>query len=294
MKYKIKTVARLTGFKADLLRSWERRHNLLRPERTEGGHRLYTDDDLAVLQEVRRLMSDGRSIGAIAQAGRDELLAAGRRRRNQGRETWGGPRPTVRHLAEEELQSRRADLIRAAVQVDQLRMIRSLQNLFEVGEFRQVVEQVLAPVSERIGELWKEGVCPVAGEHLAASAIRGRLLDILAREVGAQNSNKGPLVVIACFPGELHENAALFWALNQVWSGRRVVWLGADLPFDELQEACERLMPDQIHLSVTTREVYEAAKEGLEIFSGRWSPRVQVLVGGRGAEPALQSTMEAG
>ena len=90
MKYKIKTVARLTGFKADLLRSWERRHNLLRPERTEGGHRLYTDDDLAVLQEVRRLMSDGRSIGAIAQTGRDELLAAGRRRRNEGRETCLG------------------------------------------------------------------------------------------------------------------------------------------------------------------------------------------------------------
>ena len=73
--YKIGTLSRLTGFSPLLLRAWERRFALLAPERGEGGQRLYTDDDLAVLRHVRALMDDGRSIGEIARSGRDALLA---------------------------------------------------------------------------------------------------------------------------------------------------------------------------------------------------------------------------
>ncbi len=79
--YKIGTLSRLTGFSPILLRAWERRFTLLVPERGEGGQRLYTDDDLAVLRRVRGLMDDGRSIGEIARAGRKALLHARRRPR---------------------------------------------------------------------------------------------------------------------------------------------------------------------------------------------------------------------
>ena len=51
--YKMSTISQRTGFSPALLRAWERRHGLLDPQRTEGGHRLYTDDDLAVLAQVK-------------------------------------------------------------------------------------------------------------------------------------------------------------------------------------------------------------------------------------------------
>jgi DNA-binding transcriptional MerR regulator len=293
MKHKINTVARLTGFKPDLLRSWERRHGLLRPERTEGGHRLYTDDDLAVLQAVRRLMSEGRSIGAIAQTGREELLASSRRRRGPASDHWQGPRPALRRLTDEEIRARKGDLVRAAVQVDQPRLMRHLRELFETTEPRQAVEEVLQPVGERIGELWREGVCSIAGEHLASSAIRGRLLDLLSREVGLQDSRTGLRVVVACFPGELHENPALQWALGLTWEGRRVIWLGGDLPFSELGDACDRLMPDEIHLSVMTRETFERSRVEYEAFVAKWERRVRVVVGGGGV-PDVATVAEAG
>ena len=73
--YKMGTIAELSGFSPELLRAWERRHALLEPERTEGGHRLYTDDDLRVLRRVKSLLDQGRSIGEVAQRGRAALLA---------------------------------------------------------------------------------------------------------------------------------------------------------------------------------------------------------------------------
>jgi DNA-binding transcriptional MerR regulator len=72
------TVSRLTGFKPDLLRAWESRHQLLAPERGPGGQRLYSDKDVAVLHSVRALLAEGRSIGEIALIGRRRLAELSR------------------------------------------------------------------------------------------------------------------------------------------------------------------------------------------------------------------------
>ncbi len=72
--YKMGTIARLSGFSPELLRAWERRYGLLDPSRGSGGQRLYGDDDLRVLERVRALLSEGRSIGEVAQVGRARLL----------------------------------------------------------------------------------------------------------------------------------------------------------------------------------------------------------------------------
>jgi DNA-binding transcriptional MerR regulator len=68
------TVSRLTGFKPELLRAWESRHGLLAPERGPGGQRLYSDKDMAILQGVRALLDQGRSISEIAALGRRQLF----------------------------------------------------------------------------------------------------------------------------------------------------------------------------------------------------------------------------
>jgi PAS domain S-box-containing protein len=77
--YKISTLARLTGLSPVVIRNWERRYQLLAPQRTEGGHRLYTEADRVTLQRVRKLQDAGRSIGeivALARAPSSEAEAA--------------------------------------------------------------------------------------------------------------------------------------------------------------------------------------------------------------------------
>jgi hypothetical protein len=73
-KYKIKTVAALTGLQPGLLRAWEKRYGFLEPARIDSRHRLYSEEDVEVLSSIRKLLDEGRSIGEVAALGRGVLL----------------------------------------------------------------------------------------------------------------------------------------------------------------------------------------------------------------------------
>ena len=73
-QFKMKKIAEITGFSPTLLRAWERRYNFLEPDRLPGGHRIYTEQDLQVLQRVKELLDAGHSVGEAAAQGRDSLL----------------------------------------------------------------------------------------------------------------------------------------------------------------------------------------------------------------------------
>jgi MerR family glutamine synthetase transcriptional repressor len=62
--YTIGAASRLTGIPIWTLR-WIERHGLLRPSRTQGRQRLYTDGDLDRLREVRALMEKKVNLAGI-------------------------------------------------------------------------------------------------------------------------------------------------------------------------------------------------------------------------------------
>lgn len=71
--YKIGTVSKLTGISPDTLRIWERRYEVVTPQRSPGGGRLYTTEDIARLKLIRRLVNMGDTIGVVAGLSHDEL-----------------------------------------------------------------------------------------------------------------------------------------------------------------------------------------------------------------------------
>lgn len=72
-RYRIGAVSRLTGIPTDTLRIWERRYELVQPQRTEKGGRLYSQDDVTRLTMIKALVDRGHAIGTIARLGGDEL-----------------------------------------------------------------------------------------------------------------------------------------------------------------------------------------------------------------------------
>src|SRR6056297_699800 len=60
--FPIRVVSRLTGINPVTIRAWERRYGLVMPERTPGGHRLYSRADVEVLRAASRLVDQGVSI----------------------------------------------------------------------------------------------------------------------------------------------------------------------------------------------------------------------------------------
>ena len=73
--YEIHEVAELTGLAAARLRAWERRYEVVRPERQPNGYRAYTADQVALLRAFARLIDSGERIGELAARPRAEVLA---------------------------------------------------------------------------------------------------------------------------------------------------------------------------------------------------------------------------
>src|SRR5512145_944070 len=78
--YNLKAVVQETGLKADTLRAWERRYGLPQPERSGGGHRLYSQRDMEIIKWLIDRQEEGMSISravdlwrSLEEEGRDPL-----------------------------------------------------------------------------------------------------------------------------------------------------------------------------------------------------------------------------
>lgn len=267
--FKMATIAERTGFSPELLRAWERRHGLLEPDRTLGGHRLYTEDDLAVLRRVRELLDQGRTIGEIAAMGRPALLSAARR----------GAAPAEPRDPAPALDRLRGQLVTGAAELDARGVERALDEAFALATPVSVLEQVLEPALTEIGELWASGRVTVAGEHLVSAKVAARLSQLIT--VATPGDAGAEVAVVACLPGEQHEIGAMFAAYALARRGLRVAWLGGSLPLEDLEGACRRLQPAVLCLSVARADVL-AAHEPQLIAMARRLARPRILLGGQG------------
>jgi DNA-binding transcriptional MerR regulator len=71
--YSIKDLEYHTGIKAHTIRIWEKRYNILEPQRTDSNIRMYTEDELKKLLNVAYLNRNGLKISKIAKLSEDEL-----------------------------------------------------------------------------------------------------------------------------------------------------------------------------------------------------------------------------
>lgn len=62
--YSMGVAERLTGLTARQIRYWEL-NGLIKPARTPGGHRMYSEADLTRLKEVKRLLNDGMTLERV-------------------------------------------------------------------------------------------------------------------------------------------------------------------------------------------------------------------------------------
>ena len=74
-KYSIKELERLSGIKAHTIRIWEKRYNIIEPERNTTNIRFYSDDDLKKIINVSVLNSHGINISKIRNRHKAKLLA---------------------------------------------------------------------------------------------------------------------------------------------------------------------------------------------------------------------------
>lgn len=239
----LRVVARRAGLSADVLRAWERRYKAVVPVRTDTGRRMYSSGDVERLILLRRLTLAGHSIGRIAAYPSEKLRAMASedsRLRVSSEESSNGQVD----LADPVGIDACLDAIRACDQT-------ALNELIARASLNHtpssLVEKFLSPLMTQVGELWHEGKLRIAAEHLATSTIRsfvGGLLQSLAPGTNA------PIVIVATPAGQQHEMGALFAAATAAQAGWSVLYLGANLPAEEIAAAARTSKARAVALSV--------------------------------------------
>jgi MerR family transcriptional regulator, light-induced transcriptional regulator len=260
---RIGELSRRTGVAPELLRAWERRYGLLRPDRSEGGFRLYSDADERRVEAMKEQLKKGYAAAEAARLATDGASAGEARAQGDDGELT--------------LEARR--LREALDAFDEAAAQASLDNLFAAFTVETVLAAVVLPYLAELGERWATGDATVAQEHFASNPIRGRLLG-LARGWGAAD---GPRAVLACAPGELHDLGLIAFGVTLNRRGWAVAYLGPDTPVESLTDAVARLKPDLVVVSATTKRRLTPLVEPLAQL-GR---STAVAVAGAGAATGL-------
>lgn len=266
--HRINRVAKLTGLSRDVIRVWERRYGLLRPQRGVNRYRLYTDEDVALLRFIRAEMEQGQAIGELAATGRDKLL-----RRMRATTRFSEP-PVAAH------QTAVADLAASLEPLNRAAFERRLNDLLAVLPFGDALRHVLLPLQVRVGDLWHEGRISEAVEHYVTKQVQKRLFSMMGV---LPVSDEGKQVLVGCPPGEEHEVGAQAVAYLSAFHGCRTYYLGANVPVAALRRLCIDVRADLVLLSLVMRlppgQVAGLARQLAEQLGGL----CPVVVGGKGA-----------
>ncbi|MFL5014559.1 MerR family transcriptional regulator [Rhizobium sp.] len=235
---RIGELSRRSGVSVELLRAWERRYGLLRPQRSAGGLRLYSSVDVERVRAMQRHMTQGlaaREAAALVSQAPAEAAPA-----RTGAPPFDPPRA-------------RAELGDALEAFDEPRAQAVFDALLAVATLDALLSDVVMPYLHDLGDRWERGELSIAQEHFASNVLRGRLLG-LARGWGR---GEGPRALLACPEGERHDLALIAFGLALRERGWRIDYLGPDTPVESLEEAARRTDPSVVVLSAVRREPLE-------------------------------------
>lgn len=267
-------MTRLTGLSADVVRVWERRYGAVRPLRSQGGSRLYSEADIWRLRQLRQAIEKGHNIGQVANLPGEELerLIGDSRHRADSADPYTTVRERfIESIARMDVVAADGELSRAAT-------------LFPA---RPLVRNIIAPILTEVGDRWSHKDFGVAHEHVASNLVRGVISSLLRLYPPNEQAES---IVLATPSGERHEFGILLAALLAASRGWRVIYLGADLPAAETAHALRLTGSRYLALSLVTPHDLQITKD-IEALAELVPPTVRVWVGG-GEVPAYRATLD--
>jgi methanogenic corrinoid protein MtbC1 len=283
--YNMKAVEQQTGISAATLRAWERRYHLVEPKRTTSGYRLYSDRDIALLRWVRNQMTEGLTISRVV-AMVENLRSSGDSLFVDEDDT---PVPYYRDAPQPPNELVRP-LYDALVDMDDDRADEIIEQAFSMYTMATVYVELIAPTLIEIGEAWHRGDIFISTEHYATAYLRGRLLALLQAYPHRPDS---PTIFVGCAPTERHEVGALIFAVMLRQAGYNVVYLGQDVPVNDVIQTALQTRPAMICMSASNPQS-AALMADIQAQLGRAEPPAPLFgYGGRAfdLDPVLREAV---
>ncbi len=266
-RFRIGELSYRVGVSPDVLRAWERRYGLLRPSRSAGGYRLYTEHDEWRVRLMQQKLWTGLSAAQAAQ----EVA----RMEPEG------------NLSEDSIETplRLAQQLGASLEsFDEDIAHELLDRLFGLHGLERAIRDALMPYLRELGDRWARGQVTVAQEHFASRLIEGRLLSL------ARGWNRGPgrRAVLACPSGEQHTLPLVCFGLVLRSRGWRNVYLGADTPPSTVHMAVDTVSADVVVLSAVSSDRVAPIVKDLRGLARR----CPLVLAGPGASAGLAAELD--
>ena len=218
--FSIKNLENLSGIKAHTLRIWEKRYNLLEPERTDTNIRRYSLDSLRKLLNITLLYNHGFKISKIASLETSEIPKL------------------VRSIA------LKANSEQVSINAFKLAMINFDYELFDTNyeeilqhhNFEYLFMNIFMPLMKELGILWQTGAISPSHEHFITNLVKQKIhlqTEYLQKNKFEQRNH--PIFVLFLPENEIHELGILYLNYLILSKGHRTIFLGQSLQTSSLQ-----------------------------------------------------------
>ncbi|MEZ4640099.1 MAG: MerR family transcriptional regulator [Caldilineaceae bacterium] len=246
--YNLRAVVQRTGLKPDTLRAWERRYGLPVPNRTAGGHRVYSEADVQCLLWLIARQDEGMNISQAAKLWKTL--------EEEGRLPTAAESPITQSRSSDRMmtfdnggggimEDLRRRWVDACASFSEREAETILAQAFALYPPETVCVEVLQKGLNQIGMEWYRGKYTTQQEHFASALAMRRLETLLAATPDPTQHGR---VVVACPANENHTFSPLLITVLLRRRGWDVVYLGANLPQEELAETVRATRPDLVVL----------------------------------------------
>lgn len=241
--FTIKKVAELTGLTVHAIRAWEKRYNVVNPERTDTNRRLYSFEDVEKLKYLHLASEEGFSIGSIHHLETEKLKELLGKEESVSSQVLKDKTKSEENSAESYLNN----CLQAIKNLDANTLEEELNRALVKFTQPMLIKKIITPLLNKIGDLWRTGEIRIVDEHVSTGIFRKFLSRLIDNNRVGENA---PTLLVATPKGQLHELGALIISVIASADGWNVVYMGPDLPGEEIVAAVEKLNPRVLALSI--------------------------------------------
>lgn len=275
--FNLKVVLKETGLAADTLRAWERRYGLPMPQRSAGGHRLYSQRDIETIKWLMKRQEEGLSISRAVDMWNEQIGSGTDPLADSISSTpafvSGVPMPY--QSPDATLVSLRAGWIEACMNFSESTSEQVLNQAFSMFPVESVCIEVLQKGMTEIGDMWYQNRASVQQEHFA-SALAIRKLDALLN--ASPVPTRDQTVLVGCPAEEWHTFTPLLLSLLLRRRGLNVLYLGANVPVSQLSETVKN---SRVNLVVLIAQLLTSAATLQQTTLALSWQNIPVAFGGR-------------
>ncbi len=216
--FSIKDLENLCGVKAHTIRIWEKRYNLLSPNRTDTNIRTYNLKSLQKLLNVTYLVNSGYKISRISKLNEQEI------------------NEYVRSIVSDNSSKNQAinSFKISMLNYDLELFLGTYEQLSQKRNFRQIFIDVFIPLLKEIGLLWQTDTINPSHEHFVTNLIKQKLLLNIEKLQYNKPTKTDKAFVLFLPENEIHELGLLYINYEILLHGYRAVYLGPSIPLDSL------------------------------------------------------------